>query len=339
MAGTNYKPGGPAPPKVPEVLCMNCQWNDEFHRCTNYKSHVRMEYACGKKGIWSIGNHLLLKDEPADQAGKDTVSVEFLRQHTSIPLAPQVFSSKDDENNRLFTLVGRVEGRTLADIWRTLTEEDVLRYAKEVAGYIMQLRNLHSETMGTVDGELLRDRWVLLGAQQDHVIGATEEEWWQDRLMPRLRGCSPETLKELKEGLPKCGPYTFTHGDLNAQNIIINNGHVAAIIDWELAGFYPVWWEKYSLRNIKNIDWYIRLSGAMPFLGEVDIDYMEKLRQTWGEQDPMELKARNVAGITTFCKCQPIERTELQLRFGPKGDGTPPCDLVLDDTVYGSFSF
>lgn len=35
----------------------------------------------------------------------------------------------------------------------------------------------------------------------------------------------------------------FTHGDFRPANIIVKNGRVAAIIDWEMAGWYPDYWE------------------------------------------------------------------------------------------------
>jgi len=35
----------------------------------------------------------------------------------------------------------------------------------------------------------------------------------------------------------------FTHGDFGPANIIIKDGRVAAILDWEMAGWYPDYWE------------------------------------------------------------------------------------------------
>lgn len=35
----------------------------------------------------------------------------------------------------------------------------------------------------------------------------------------------------------------FTHGDLRPANIIVKNGRLAAIIDWEMGGWYPSYWE------------------------------------------------------------------------------------------------
>lgn len=35
----------------------------------------------------------------------------------------------------------------------------------------------------------------------------------------------------------------FTHGDFRPPNIIVKDGRVSAIIDWELSGWYPEYWE------------------------------------------------------------------------------------------------
>ncbi|KAH9841776.1 uncharacterized protein C8Q71DRAFT_829031 [Rhodofomes roseus] len=35
----------------------------------------------------------------------------------------------------------------------------------------------------------------------------------------------------------------FTHADLHANNILVKDGRLAAILDWETAGWYPEYWE------------------------------------------------------------------------------------------------
>jgi len=58
-----------------------------------------------------------------------------------------------------------------------------------------------------------------------------------------------EKIAQLKANFPKGGPYVLTHGDLNPWNIFISNANeeknfrISAIIDWELAGFFPWWFE------------------------------------------------------------------------------------------------
>ncbi|KDR72748.1 hypothetical protein GALMADRAFT_281432 [Galerina marginata CBS 339.88] len=50
---------------------------------------------------------------------------------------------------------------------------------------------------------------------------------------------------ELYIGLPDSLPITLTHNDLNFTNILVSphGSQVTAVIDWELAGFYPSYWE------------------------------------------------------------------------------------------------
>ena len=48
---------------------------------------------------------------------------------------------------------------------------------------------------------------------------------------------------------PAMEPFTFTHNDLCPGNIMIHEGHVSGIIDWDEAGYYPVWYESLKLRT------------------------------------------------------------------------------------------
>jgi hypothetical protein len=56
----------------------------------------------------------------------------------------------------------------------------------------------------------------------------------------------------------------FTHADLRPKNIIVRNGRVAAIIDWEFSGWYPEYWEftKANYNYFPGEDWedYFRLA-------------------------------------------------------------------------------
>lgn len=35
----------------------------------------------------------------------------------------------------------------------------------------------------------------------------------------------------------------FTHGDLRLQNIMVKDGCVSGVLDWEFSGWYPEYWE------------------------------------------------------------------------------------------------
>ena len=49
----------------------------------------------------------------------------------------------------------------------------------------------------------------------------------------------------------------FTHGDLTPRNLLIKDGRIHALVDWEFAGWYPEYWEyvKFFERPTRCRDW------------------------------------------------------------------------------------
>ncbi|RAL07419.1 uncharacterized protein BO97DRAFT_253474 [Aspergillus homomorphus CBS 101889] len=58
---------------------------------------------------------------------------------------------------------------------------------------------------------------------------------------------------------------TVTHADLCPRNIIVKNGKVAAIIDWQSGGWYPEYWvyTKAHYGMVNRPDWYEALESAI----------------------------------------------------------------------------
>jgi len=46
----------------------------------------------------------------------------------------------------------------------------------------------------------------------------------------------------------------FTHGDASSLNVLVKKGKVVALIDFELSGWYPEYWEYTSAVNVKRRD-------------------------------------------------------------------------------------
>lgn len=77
--------------------------------------------------------------------------------------------------------------------------------------------------------------------------------------------------------MPSAAPYTFTHNDLCFINIMVENGHLTGIIDWESSGYFPVWWE-YTFAGIglgqEDKEWKTLLQKHMPAHNEALEYYM-----------------------------------------------------------------
>ncbi len=49
-----------------------------------------------------------------------------------------------------------------------------------------------------------------------------------------------------------------THGDFNSLNVLVKDDNIVGIIDWEMAGWYPDYWESTSAWHVNHMDEYWR---------------------------------------------------------------------------------
>lgn len=59
------------------------------------------------------------------------------------------------------------------------------------------------------------------------------------------------------------GPFVLTHEDVNTSNIMVKDGHVSGIIDWEDGGYMPELWEWIKCRIIQEDEWACYLREEM----------------------------------------------------------------------------
>jgi aminoglycoside phosphotransferase (APT) family kinase protein len=54
-----------------------------------------------------------------------------------------------------------------------------------------------------------------------------------------------DRMRSLFEGIlfQRQHSINFTHGDFRPANIIVKNGKLSGIVDWEMSGWYPEYWE------------------------------------------------------------------------------------------------
>ncbi len=61
--------------------------------------------------------------------------------------------------------------------------------------------------------------------------------------------------------LPRSKVSVSTHGDIAPRNILVDeSGRITGIIDWELAGWYPEYWEYANImKPTRDRDWQSRM--------------------------------------------------------------------------------
>jgi aminoglycoside phosphotransferase len=229
-------------------LCENCNFNEQDRDCSNYKSHLQLIRTTSSRGTWKIGSEWFLKERPKLYfhgellENQDVVMTKFVRENTSIPVASEMIAFDDDES--WFVLVKRVPGVTLGSIWWDITKEEQEVYIREVGEYLKELRKFTSPVPCSIEGKPLRDTIFVDDDSRSRVYSSAEE--WAVIFRDWAEGHKLDWKSKIDQFVaefPSPEPYVLTHGDLDASNIMVHNGHVSGIIDWEYAGYYPVWWE------------------------------------------------------------------------------------------------
>ncbi|KAI9833944.1 MAG: hypothetical protein M1819_003453 [Sarea resinae] len=99
---------------------------------------------------------------------------------------------------------------------------------------------LEKKKMGPFESEAEFDDWCLA-----RIKSPTAHSIWK-RLLPKMRGTDSKA-------------FVLTHGDLAARNIMVQDGRITGIVDWEDGGFFPEYVEyALAMKICDGIeDWWV----------------------------------------------------------------------------------
>ncbi|MCJ1444186.1 MAG: hypothetical protein MMC23_004687 [Stictis urceolatum] len=248
------------------VPCSACSWTQERQEGCWYQSRVKLFYGVSDRGVWSIGSKLILKERSSKGANFEAANVEFIKEKTTIPVQTIIEAWSEDED-RYFLLARRVPGTTMCEAWPFLSEDDRERIAKQTADYLAQLRNLQSPMIESLGGKPVYDAFLFPGDYENPSgpLGSDKALW--NKIASSIAHIPEKAQQYLKSRMPPAQPYTFSHRDLTDVNIMVDNGNLSGIIDWEAAGYYPVWWEYVGAgigHGLQDKEWKNLLRKHMP---------------------------------------------------------------------------
>lgn len=210
---------------------------------------------------------ICIKTVPDDEDLTGYSTLEYLALHKpefSAPKPHGVLRSHDT----LFIFMSYVPGVTLASVWRNLQPPSKGRIQEQLNNILIDLRSLpfpEHLMLGGVAGEGCKDLRRHLRHCKEPITGA---ESFEDFLFSNPNFGSEIFISFLRRMAPTKPRIVFTHGDLHLENIIVNSTEsgefsVVGLIDWELSGFYPDWWESVRMTNClatnEKSDWFLWL--------------------------------------------------------------------------------
>jgi aminoglycoside phosphotransferase (APT) family kinase protein len=138
-----------------------------------------------------------------------------------------------------------VDGQPLHEAWDLCTPS---QGSQIVAQFLVELRTITGDFIGSVDQSVCNDQ---VFANRASVYGPyADDAAFRSGIGQSLRACESapaftERVISLVGAMPshQHEKPVMTHGDLVPRNILVKYGCVVAIVDWEMAGFYPPYWE------------------------------------------------------------------------------------------------
>ncbi|KAF2191259.1 kinase-like protein [Zopfia rhizophila CBS 207.26] len=242
-----------------EAPCTAYSWTSKRQGSCRYDSHVKLFYGVSNRGVWSLGSNFILKERSNQPPNFEARNIRFLKENTTIPV-PTVVEEWNEENKRYFMLTKRIRGDALNT-----------SIARQTADHLFQLRQLHSPHMQSLSEQPLYSAFLFPnGYGLPHGPLSSDDELWTE-METALKSVPEKARWRLRERMPSAGPYTFTHGDLTNVNIIVEDGNLTGILDWEASGYFPVWWE-FTCAGIglgqEDQEWKALLRKHMPSYAE-----------------------------------------------------------------------
>ena len=219
----------------------------------------RIYQSLASASVSRFGPHSVLKWTDMTRAS-EAANIEYIARHTTIPVprVQDVFII----DKRTYIVMEYIEGCELTKTTMTLLPAEQLKdIFEELKRYVAQMRALNPPHPGRVeaaDGRGVFDP-RLRGTNRGLTSSCDSIQTFHTRLGHDLALSSDTYYREAcKKAWPQLQAIRnrqyctkFTHANIAPTNILVNNGRIAAIVDWETAGWYPEYWE-YAYWAVSN---------------------------------------------------------------------------------------
>ncbi|PWW74177.1 kinase-like protein, partial [Tuber magnatum] len=201
--------------------------------------------------IFDLGNGKLYKFRPHKSGVYESDIHALIKATTNIPI-PTIYHewvTADRGGSRVHHMVmEKVEGEPLHKVWVHLDRAGKERLALQFSDCLDELRRITSPVIRSFEGGPLHDEHGVLFDRRNTAQGPfpDHQSLWL-ALTSQLQNSPSSTIQQaliaLRSIMPQGFPAVLTHADLHQGNILVRHGRIAAIIDWEGAGFFPSWLE------------------------------------------------------------------------------------------------
>jgi len=214
---------------------------------------VLYEFKIGGRRVVGLDGGIVVK-YGANIDLEEANSTSFVSRNTNIPV-PKILGTYT-ANSKNFIFMSRVQGKPLSESVHSLSAQEFDTIAVELTLCLDQLRALRIQTfeqssyIGSIGHGECKDAIFRAGSDKRGPFSTELEmhsnicDRWLD-LRSWGNNKTDNYIHILRRMYFENSSHEirFTHGDLSPCNIMIHQGHVSGILDWQEAGWYPEYWE------------------------------------------------------------------------------------------------
>jgi aminoglycoside phosphotransferase (APT) family kinase protein len=174
-----------------------------------------------------------------EHCAAEAESLHLVRRYTTIPI-PQVIDRVASPQWGHFLLMTEIRGQLFTELMGSMTEKDLDLVAAQLSDWMSQLRSIPSPDGRSIcapgNAPLMIHRY-----SEDPIGPFCDAHEFHTFLVHEMH---PDIKTAYERARAKPYEICFSHADLKNHNIIMSDQrHIAGIIDWETAGWYPSYWE------------------------------------------------------------------------------------------------
>lgn len=220
-------------------------WEDDKGNkyCLRHIDQIRCEqttdsfchptHSSGTSGaVWAIGGAVCKAKAWVEGMETEAETLRYVHKNFDIAVPEILYAWIDQSFNRSFLILKRIDGETLQRAWPSLSHNQRHHIAEQVAHHCETLAKETSDKLETVTGCGILDQYLLPGRP------VSAPSWKPIPFPPLSKAKAKAYLLPMDAG----EKFYFCHADLSPTNIMVLEGSVTGIIDWESAAFYPRAW-------------------------------------------------------------------------------------------------
>jgi aminoglycoside phosphotransferase len=222
----------------------------------------------------------------------EAAALHYISANTSIPVPKLHYAF--ESNGMSYIVMERIQGNSIGKGWSSRPQAEQAELLRQLKGYIDELRALPHPRPGTIaaaDWGCLYDHRLYNGHSGYGPFSQEEEfnmflrngtDTQHIEAIPDDRRSAVQQVIEFQQ--QNTHKVCFTHGDLSSSNVLVRDGKVVGIIDFEMSGWLPEYWEYTTAMNVNVYDEFWK-SQVERFL-EVyprELEIEELRRRTFGD--------------------------------------------------------